>query len=171
LIPFEAADHDVPCLWAPGTSLSELLPDSAAGIVPWNAQESAEEALALLRDEQARERNLAAIRAAAAPLTWDATARQLIEIYRSVCAAPSTRASAHERRQGLMSGPLSEDAMRLLGPGGALPADLERPLLALATHPTVASPMFRAIKFGYRVSYGFRRRGWRALLDEAQADE
>ena len=27
LVPFEAAAHDVPCLWAPGSSLSELLPD------------------------------------------------------------------------------------------------------------------------------------------------
>ncbi len=33
--PFEAAERGVPCLWAPGTSLSELLPEDAAGIVRW----------------------------------------------------------------------------------------------------------------------------------------
>ena len=37
LVPFEAADHGVPCMWAKGTSLSELLPDATAGIVPWDA--------------------------------------------------------------------------------------------------------------------------------------
>ena len=39
-----------------------------------------------------------------------------------------------------MSRALSEDAMRLIGPGGALPADVERPLLALATHPQIGAP-------------------------------
>ncbi len=57
-----------------------------------------------------------------------------------------------------MSGTLSEDAMRLIGPGGALPADVERPLLALATHPQIGKPMFRAIRLGYRASYRLRRR-------------
>ncbi len=45
--------------------------------------------------------------------------------------------------------------MRLIGPDGALPADVERPLLALATHPQIGAPMFRAMKFGYRASYAF----------------
>ena len=36
LIPFEAADSGAPCLWAAGTSLSEVLPDSAAGIIAWD---------------------------------------------------------------------------------------------------------------------------------------
>ena len=42
LVPFEAADHGVPCLWAQGTSLSEVLPDEAAGITPWDAEPSAD---------------------------------------------------------------------------------------------------------------------------------
>ncbi len=48
--------------------------------------------------------------------------------------------------------------MRLIGPGGALPSDVERPLLALATHPQIGKPMFRAIRLGYRASYRLRRR-------------
>ena len=48
LIPFEAAELDLPCLWAHGTSLSEILPESEAGIVPWDLEQSAEQALSLL---------------------------------------------------------------------------------------------------------------------------
>jgi GT2 family glycosyltransferase len=158
LIPFEAAEQSLPCLWAPGTSLSEILPESEAGIVPWNLEHSAEHALVLLRDDAARERNLSAIRAAAAGLTWATSAAKLVEIYRDVCAAPPSDGSVLERRDARVSGGLSEDALRLVGPGGAIPEDLERPLLALATHRQFSAPMFGAIKFGYQLSYRLRRR-------------
>ena len=157
LVPFEAADHRIPCMWARGTSLSELLPDDAAGIVPWDDALSADAAYTLLRDESTRERNVAAIRTAAAQLTWDATAKRLLEVYHETCDRPATPASAMQRRDGLMQGTLSEDAIRLIGPGGALPTDVERPLLALATHPQIGTPMFQAIRMGYRASYRLRR--------------
>jgi glycosyltransferase involved in cell wall biosynthesis len=157
LVPFEAADRGVPCLWARGTSLSEILPDNVAGIVPWDAAASAENALELLRNEPARKRNVKAIRAAAAKLTWDATAAGLIDVYNTVCDEPPSPTAALERTAGLMHGGVSEDALRLIGPGGALPHDVERPLLALATHPQFGQPVFRAIKAGYRVSYRWRR--------------
>jgi GT2 family glycosyltransferase len=165
LVPFEAGEHGVPCMWAHGTSLGEVLPESAAAIVPWNVEESAQRALELLGDEGARERNLAAIRSAASAFTWDAAGRQLLEIYTSVCATPPTSASALERSDGVMTGALSEDAMLLIGPSGALPADLERPLLALATHPALRAPVFSAMKFGYRASYRLRRRARRTAED------
>jgi glycosyltransferase involved in cell wall biosynthesis len=158
LVPFEAAEHDTPCLWAPVTSLAELLPAEAAGLVPWDAELGARAALELLRDPAARERNLARIRAAAARLTWDATAARLLEIYRATCDAPATPAGAIDRREGVMQGVLSEDGMRLVGPDGALPSELERPLLALATHRPIAAPMFGALKLGYRAGYVWRRR-------------
>jgi GT2 family glycosyltransferase len=158
LVPFEAADHGVPCAWARGTSLSELLPDAAAEIIPWDDELGADRALELLRDREAGERNLEAIRTAAKALTWDATARKLIELYGATCDAPATTTSAIGRQQGVIGRALSEDAMRLIGPGGALPADVERPLLALATHPQFGAPMFSAMKFGYRASYRLRRR-------------
>ena len=161
LVPFEAADHGIACMWAQGTSLSEILPDTSAGIVPWDAEQSADAAHALLRDPDARARNVAAVRAAAGHLTWDATASRLIALYHDTCDRPATPASAVERRHGLMTGSLSEDAMRLIGPGGALPPDVERPLLALATHPQVGGPMFRALKLGYQASYRLRRLGHR----------
>ena len=83
LVPFEAAAHGVPCMWAPGSSLSELLPDAAAEIVPWDAELSAARALALIREADARERNLQAVDAAASDLTWDATAAGMLEVYRT----------------------------------------------------------------------------------------
>jgi glycosyltransferase involved in cell wall biosynthesis/GT2 family glycosyltransferase len=157
LVPFEAAHHGVPCLWARGTSLSEVLPDQAAGIVPWDVVASADRAFELLRDETARRQNLEAIRTAAAKLTWDRTAEALIRVYNEVCDGSPAPTAALERSEGLMHGGVSEDAMRLVGPGGALPRDVERPLLALATHPQVGSPVFRAIKAGYRASARLRR--------------
>jgi len=157
LVPFEAAQHSVPCMWAAGTSLRELLPDSAAEIEAWDAQRSADRALELLRDESSRERNLAAIRKAGRRLTWDATAARLLELYNAVCDAPATPPSALGGRHGVLDGTLSQDAMRLVGPGGALPADVERPLLALATHRQVGATIFGALKLGYRASFGLRR--------------
>jgi GT2 family glycosyltransferase len=157
LVPFEGADYAVPCLWAPGTSLSEILPDDAAKIIPWDAVQTADHALELMREDELRERNLEAIRAAGAKLTWDAAAAELLRIYNAACDAPAAAASATERRSGILNGVLSEDAMALIGPSGLLPSDVERPLLALATHPQIGKPMFRAIKLGYEASYKLRR--------------
>jgi len=157
LVPFEAADHGIPCVWAPGTSLSELLPDEAAAIVAWDPAATAERVLALLRDDAARERNLAAIREASRGLRWEAAAQRLLELYRLTCELPPTPISVRERDWGLMRGDLSEDAVRLVGPGGALAPEFERPLLALATHPGFGVPLLRAIRAGYWASYRLRR--------------
>ncbi len=158
LVPFEAADHDRPCLWAPATSLAEVLPADAARIAPWSPELTAEEAIQLLRDESARRENVEAIRSAARSLTWGKAATELLRIYQEACDAPATPVSAIERRDGIMQGLLSQDAMRLIGPDGALPREFQRPLLALATHPRFARPMFRAIRLGYQAGYSWRRR-------------
>jgi glycosyltransferase involved in cell wall biosynthesis len=157
LVPFEAANAGLPCMWAPGTSLSEILPDSAAEIVAWDADQSADRAVELLRDDRRREQNVAAVRAAGKDLTWDATAAHLLELYEAACDAPGTPAGAIQNRDGTIGWSLSEDALRLVGPGGELPSDVERPLLALATHPQIAGPLFGALKLGYRAAYRLRR--------------
>ncbi len=159
LIPFEAADHRVPCLWAAGSALSEVLPDPAASIVAWDAAATAERALELIRDNRARSVNLRAIQAAAQRLRWDQTANRLIELYVQVCRQPPGPAAALERTGGLMRGDLSEDAMRLVGPDGALPRELERPLLALATHRKLAEPVLGTLRFGYRMARRWRPGG------------
>jgi GT2 family glycosyltransferase len=170
LVPFEAADHGAPCMWAAGTSLAEVLPDEAAAIVPWDPAQSANRALELMRNEEERERNLRLIRGAGEALTWDGAARKLTEIYESTCAAPAAPAGAMQRRQGGPPVQLSEEAMMLLGPRGVLPRDLERPLLALATHPQIGDPVFRAIRAGYRASFRLRR-GGRQRADATVAED
>ena len=157
LVPFEAAEHDVPCMWAAGTSLSEVLPDSAAVIVAWNADQSAERALELMRSGGARRRNIDAIRAAGRGFTWDAAAARLLEAYEATCVAPPTLASTLARRGQVFVGTFSEDAMRLVGPGGVLPSDVERALLAVATHRGISTSAFGALKLGYRISHKVRR--------------
>jgi glycosyltransferase involved in cell wall biosynthesis len=152
LIPFEAAAAGVPCLWAAGTALRELLGDTAAQIVVWDAAATADQALALMRDAPARSANLSVIEAAASALRWDVTGRRLVDVYRAACDGPMTPAGALERSSGLMRGGLSEDAMRLVGPHGVLPAELERPLLALLTRRRLAGPLSAALKAGYRAS-------------------
>jgi glycosyltransferase involved in cell wall biosynthesis len=158
LVPFEAAEHGVPCLWAKDSSLIELLPDTAAGIVPWDPVRSAGRALELIRDERARRSNVEAVRDAASKLRWEAAGEQLVEIYRATCDAPPALTSLLERGEGLMRGGLSEDALRLVGPNGALPRELERPLLALATHPRLRAPVFGALKAGYCAALKLSRR-------------
>ena len=156
-VPFEAASQSTPCMWAAGTALSEILPDAEAGIVPWSAAETADALIVLLRDEAARQRHVQSVRAAGAGLRWDATAAQLMEVYRGTCDRPPPTAAALLELEGERT--ISEDGLRLLGPGGALPAELERPLLALATHPRLARPVFSAVKGGYRLSQRLRRTG------------
>lgn len=159
LVPFEAADYGVPCMWAPVTSMAEVLPmHAAAQLIPWDPAPSAERLLALVQDEILRKQAVEVVRDAARRFTWDDAAVKLIEIYDRACDSPATPGRAIERDDGFMGEVLSEDAMRLVGPEGALPADVERPLLALATHPQIGEPMFKAIKFGYRASYTWRRR-------------
>jgi glycosyltransferase involved in cell wall biosynthesis len=148
LVPFEAAEHAKPCMWAAGTSLSELLRDDGAAIVPWDAAASADRAFELLTDVRARGLQVAAVHEQARQLTWDVTAGRLLEVYESVCGAPGTTVQAPQ---------LSEDAMRLVGPGGALPTDVQRPLLALATHPRLGRPVFGALRAGYRAISKLRR--------------
>jgi hypothetical protein len=170
LVPFEAADHGVPASWAPVTSMAEVLPaEEAAQLVPWSPEESAGRLATLLQDDDLRARTVASVRGAARSFTWDAAAARLIEIYERACDSPATPGRGVERGRGFTSGVLSEDAMRLVGPGGLLPADVERPLLALATHPQIGNAMFRAMKLGYRASYRLRRlRGNGTGAEEAE---
>jgi hypothetical protein len=134
-----------------------VLPDSVAAVVPWDAGASADRAFELMRTETVRDEQLAVIREAARQLTWDAAAAALVELYEATCDAAPPPGAALARADGLMSGAISEDALRLVGPAGALPREAERPLLALATHPRLAGPAFRALELGYRASYRLRR--------------
>ena len=154
LVPFEAARHGVPCIWAPGTSLREVLPAGATELAAWDAEQSADRALELMRADGARERQLRSIREAATELSWDAAATQLLELYEATCDAPTT---ARRALAVPLGGALSEDAMRLIGPGGALSEDVQRTLVAIATHRALAVPLFGTMKLGYRAAYRLSR--------------
>jgi glycosyltransferase involved in cell wall biosynthesis len=157
LIPFEAAEHGVPCLWAATSALAENLPPAAAGIVPWDAEATADRAQVLLGAGSARAANVDAVRRAGAGLRWDETARRLAALYREACRQPPAPTAALERAGGLMRAGVSEDAMRLVGPGGSLPPELERPLLALTTHRRLAGPVLGLLRAGYAMSRRARR--------------
>ena len=155
LVPFEAAEQRVPCMWAPVAALAELLPAGETTIVPWDARATAKRAARLLGDHAAAARSVAGARAAGDGLTWDATAARLIEVYHETCDQPASAAGSLERME--REGAVTEDGLRLVGPDGALAPELERPLLALATHPRVGRPMLGAIKAGYRASHFVRQ--------------
>ncbi|HEX8715206.1 MAG TPA: glycosyltransferase, partial [Solirubrobacteraceae bacterium] len=88
LVPLEAALSGVPCLFAPQSSLAEVLPTNAAAIVPWDVEQSADRVLLLLSDADARTRQLDALLQIAAPLTWDAAAAATVGVYREAIVAP-----------------------------------------------------------------------------------
>jgi glycosyltransferase involved in cell wall biosynthesis len=157
LVPFESAWHEVPCAWAPGTALSEMLPDDEAMIVPWDAAASVDRAMTVLGNATVRARHLRAIKDVGAHLTWEAAAAGLVDVYTAVCDAPPPPLGKLARHDGTLGGAVSQDALELFGPGGVLPPDLERPLLALAHHRQVAAPVFGAVKAGYRAGSALRR--------------
>ncbi len=97
LVPFEAALSGVPCLFAPQSSLAELLPSDMAAIVPWDPRESADRAHVLLNDPAARARHVEALASSARRFTWAAAAAAMVEIYDEAAIAPVREASILSR--------------------------------------------------------------------------
>jgi GT2 family glycosyltransferase len=149
LVPFEAAAAGTACMFAPVSSLPEVVGQEVATLVPWDVGASAERALALLRDESARTRLVEAIAARGRDYTWAATAERLVDVYRDALARPP---------QPLRSLPRSDVANALVGPGGHLPPDVQRALLAISTRPALRGPAFAALRASYRSLKRARRR-------------
>ena len=141
LIPFEAAAHGVPCLFAPQGALAETLAE-AATLVPWDAAASAARVRPLLDAGPERTAHVERIRTAAERFTWDATARALLPIYAETLRA-ARRPLVHAR-----------------GRGG--PARVEAPLLvAVQRHRPdrpVAGQRRRAAAAGGRAAHAGRAR-------------
>jgi glycosyltransferase involved in cell wall biosynthesis len=97
LVPFEAALSGVPCLFAPQSSLAELLPPDMAAIVPWDPRESADRAYVLLSDPAARARHVQALASSARRFTWTDAAAAMVEIYDEAAVAPVREASVLSR--------------------------------------------------------------------------
>jgi glycosyltransferase involved in cell wall biosynthesis len=173
LVPFESALGGVPCVFAPWSSLAEAAPEQAATIVPWDAVASAAATHALLSDDNARERHIAALAARAHALTWDAAAASMVEIYHEAASAPVREAATLSRDLSKREARLSvqheievrqlvserEHAQRmydelnaevgsglaLIGPNGSLPDRIQRSLLALTARPALSRPLFAAV--------------------------
>lgn len=179
-VPFEAAQSDVPCLWAPGTGLGEILPDPAAWIVPWDAEATAEKAMLLLNEEWARTENVGTVRGAASALRWDTTARLLIEVYRAACDQPPNPAAAlplaRRKEPSVFLAPAAameavEPAVEAVvegegeavpddaaAPARRLPPDVEQAVLALIEHPRWGPTALRAMAAGRRMAERWRQR-------------
>jgi glycosyltransferase involved in cell wall biosynthesis len=92
LIPFEAAQAGKPCLFAPQASLGEVLPSEAAVLVPWDMPGSAENALPLLTDGDARSRQIGLVRKAAERMgDWTSLGQALLELYDETAEMPLRR--------------------------------------------------------------------------------
>lgn len=88
LVPFEAADAGLACAFASHTSLAELLPASLALIEPWDARATARRLAEVLRDPDARARQVEGVREVGARHTWENTALKLRGVYREAVNSP-----------------------------------------------------------------------------------
>jgi len=156
LVPFEAAAAGTPCAWAPVTALSEMLPVSAAVIVPWDAEATAARIAPLLVPGVAREAAIEAVQAAGRELTWKRTAEGTLAAYWAAMRAPlrleqlaaQDALAADARRahfEGLHAGlvdSIGPTGLSLVGPEGHLPPDVQRTLAALARRPATRRALF-----------------------------
>jgi glycosyltransferase involved in cell wall biosynthesis len=81
LVPFEAAEAGVPCLFPPQAALEEVLPKEAALIEPWDAVRTAERAMVLMEDRVKARAQIQLIRETACKYRWDDVGRRLIDVY------------------------------------------------------------------------------------------
>jgi glycosyltransferase involved in cell wall biosynthesis len=155
LVPFEAARHGTPCLFAPQAALVETL-GAHARLVPWNADTSADRVVALLDSGPERDRFVAGVNAVAERLTWDATARNLIAVYEEALSARPSEASwaALEAEAGrghweglywALRNDIGATGLSLVGPDGLLPETAQRTLAALAHRPVTRRPLLAAL--------------------------
>jgi glycosyltransferase involved in cell wall biosynthesis/GT2 family glycosyltransferase len=128
LVPFEAAEAGTPCLFAPVASLPEVLPDATAALVPWDAQASADACIDILEQPKAAQRLVDEVRAAASRLTWDATARAVLDAYDEAVRLP-VRDVARQGGEQLGVDARYWDLVRRIGGTGMALVDPEKPLL------------------------------------------
>jgi hypothetical protein len=91
LIPIEAANMGLPCLFAAQASLMELASE-AATLIPWDADASASAVLPLLSAGVARAEHVRSLRGLAVP-HWEEVAREMLAVYEQAIAAPAPTAA------------------------------------------------------------------------------
>jgi glycosyltransferase involved in cell wall biosynthesis len=151
LVPLEAAQVGVPCLFAPQSSLVEVMDSSLATLVGWDAAESARRVMPLLRDGAPRRRQIEVQRAAAARWSWETIAGQLVQAYERALRAPHRAAAVRawqelererylveveqDRRRVLERLSGLGDSIALAGPDGFLTAREQQGLLRVGARP------------------------------------
>jgi GT2 family glycosyltransferase len=165
LMPFEAARAGTPCLFAPQTSLAEVLPQAAGVLVPWDPKESARRAAPVLVEGKARDQLVNEVESAGARFTSRSNGLGLEAVYnkalRSLPRETFWSALAECQREidrlheeaaelrAILEDPLNRG---LVGPNAVLPAHLRRPVLAVATRPTLRT----AADLLYRAAHALR---------------
>lgn len=89
LIPYEAARFGTPTILVPFGPLGEVIGDLPVKAVDWSPDSLADAAEQVLGDPETARRQVAVALRSGQDFTWDATAAKLVEVYRSLMAAPA----------------------------------------------------------------------------------
>jgi hypothetical protein len=158
LVPLEAARAGKPCLFAPQSSLPEVISSSLATLVAWDASLSAARILPLLADGPQRREHVEQLQAQAGRWSWEQLADQVVQSYRRALQMPYRTAAERvwqeaERERYLIEIDRARDDIRRvheellehLGDGIALASDQgfltprqQRGLLRVGSRPGVA---------------------------------
>jgi GT2 family glycosyltransferase/glycosyltransferase involved in cell wall biosynthesis len=167
LMPFEAADHDRPCLFASQTALAEILPSEFATLVAWDPSASAKRVSALLSRPEAVAEHVRGIRRAGERFTWQSAAESVIDIYWAAAAAPAREAARlveeqarieadreeAERKYNELWLSLTPDARVLAAPGGLLSPSEQQVLAAAMTRPLARKLLLAPMKITRRIRH------------------
>jgi GT2 family glycosyltransferase/glycosyltransferase involved in cell wall biosynthesis len=180
LMPFEAAHHGRPCLFASQTALAEILPGELATLVPWDPSVSAERVAHLLERPEAIQEHVLAIGRTAGRFTWQATGESLIDVYRAAAAAPA-RESAQlaeelslveserdeaERKYNELWRSLTPDARTLVAPGGPLSPATHRSLAVVAGRPFLRRLLLGPVQVAVQLALRIKNLGRPAPMPE-----
>lgn len=166
LMPFEAADHGRPCLFASQTALAETLPSELGTLVPWDPQASAERVSHLLSRPESVQDHVREIRRTGGRYTWQSTGELMLGVYWAAAAAPA-RESARlveelssieaerdevERKYSELWRSLTPDARALIAPDGPLSPSAQRSLAAVARRPLLRRLLLSPVQLAHRIS-------------------
>ncbi|HME02940.1 MAG TPA: glycosyltransferase [Solirubrobacteraceae bacterium] len=166
LMPFEAADHDRPCLFASQTALAEILPSELATLVAWDPRASAQRVNDLLSRPDSVHAHVVAIRRAGGRFTWQSTAESLIDVYGAAATAPAREATqlAEElelvedereemvRKYNELWQSLTPDARTLVAPDGPLTPAEHRSLAAVAKRPILRKLLLGPVQLAHSIT-------------------
>lgn len=154
LIPFEAAAHGTPCFYPWQTALRETLPEGAATIEPWDARITAERIMQAMADP---EPIVTAINAAGSALTWDDTAKRVVDVYEQAVRAPGQTVVQLAEDVGspaALGARLTGRELNTLH----LPEDAYRALRALTVRPWLRALLFGTLRTVYVAGHLLRNR-------------